>query len=157
MIKINASMVDRVIAAARASTRGRKNYNLHDNFDARLQRLLNAAEPGTYVRPHKHRDPHKVEVFVILTGKVAVLGFDDKGTVTEVAVLDARRGDFGVEIPPGTWHTFICLETGSVLFEAKPGPYDPAKDKLFPAWAPEEGTAEGSGYVQNLVRNLELI
>jgi len=54
-------------------------------------------------------------------------------------VLSAGGPTFGIETEPGTWHSFAGLEPGSVLFELKPGPYDPAADKDFAAWAPPEG------------------
>jgi cupin fold WbuC family metalloprotein len=31
----------------------------------------------------------------------------------------------GIQVPVGQYHTCVCLEDGSVIFEAKNGPYEP--------------------------------
>ena len=65
MIKITQNLLDQIILQAKQSPRKRINYNLHTSDDAMLQRLLNALEPGTYIRPHKHETPPKHEVFTV--------------------------------------------------------------------------------------------
>ena len=44
-------------------------------FDEHVQRMLNAVEPGSYVRPHRHVNPVKPEAFVVLRGSVLVVRF----------------------------------------------------------------------------------
>ena len=44
---INKQLLDQVSQQAKESPRLRMNYNLHDELDAKAQRLLNALEPGT--------------------------------------------------------------------------------------------------------------
>ena len=39
--------------------------------------------------------------------------------------LDPLKGAYGVNIPKGTWHTIEVLESGTVIFEVKDGPYAP--------------------------------
>ena len=39
---------------AKQSPRLRMNYNFHSELEDPVQRLCNAMEPGTYVRPHRH-------------------------------------------------------------------------------------------------------
>ncbi len=41
------------------------------------------------------------------------------------------------------------LET--VLFEVKPGPFDPKTDKEFAPWAPAEGSAEDEMFMSQLL------
>lgn len=124
---------------AAASERLRRNLNLHEAYDEPVQRLCNAMEPGTYVRPHRHSEPGKWELFIVLSGSLAVLGFSAQGEVTERVELSATGPVLGIEIPPGTWHTLISLAPGTVAFEVKPGPYAPLQDKDFASWAPDEG------------------
>lgn len=149
MIKITDDLIKSVSDKAKASPRRRINYNFHQSYDDTLQRLLNAAEPGTYIQPHKHEDPDKTEVFIILKGSVVVVEFDDKGNVIDHVILNTEKSGANtaraVEIPPGAWHTFITLKAGSVLYEAKDGPYRQAVDKNFAPWAPKEG---GEGCAQ---------
>jgi cupin fold WbuC family metalloprotein len=126
-------------AEAAASVRRRKNLNLHTELTDPVQRLCNAFEPGTYVRPHRHPDANRWELFVALTGSAVVLTFEDDGTVCERLILSAAGPSIGVEIPAGTWHTLASGAAGTVLFEVKPGPYEPLTDKDFARWAPAEG------------------
>lgn len=49
---------------ANVSPRKRKNYNFHETPEDSIQRMLNALHPDTYIRPHKHENPDKREVFV---------------------------------------------------------------------------------------------
>lgn len=126
-------------ARAAASPRRRQNLNLHPALADPVQRMLNAFEPGTYVRPHRHAEPGRWELFLALAGSVAVLSFDEAGRVTGRLTLAAGGPTLGVEVPPGTWHGVVALEAGTVLFESKPGPYRALTDKDFAPWAPPEG------------------
>ncbi len=152
--KIDIHTIEQLNVEARQAQRLRKNFNYHESFDDPINRMLNAVEPGSYVRPHKHENPDKREVFLLLQGKMAVVFFDDEGNITEHVVLDNKK-NFGVEIPPSVWHTIIALEPGTVVYEIKDGPYVPADDKNFAPWAPKEGDAKCSGYFQNLLDNLD--
>jgi len=125
-------------AEARANARLRKNFNLHSRLDDPVQRLLNALEPGTYVRPHRHVAPAKWELMSILAGRAVLLVFDDDGIVQERIELDSATPV--VEVPPATWHALAALETGTVLLEIKAGPYVPAAPGDFATWAPAEGS-----------------
>jgi cupin fold WbuC family metalloprotein len=145
MIPIDRASIGHLVAKARLSKRGRLNLNFHPHDSDPLQRLLNAIEPGSYIQPHKHQDPDKTEAFIILQGRLAVVVFDDAGQITGHIILDPSDGTFGVEIPPRTWHMILALTTGTVVYEVKNGPYNPADDKKFAEWAPAEtdtGTAE---------------
>lgn len=147
---IEQKTIDMVVDEARVSSRKRKNFNYHEHLSDPINRMLNALEPGTYVQPHKHEDPDKREVFVILTGRMGVFIFDDHGKVIETAILDRDAGVYGIEIPPGTWHAVVSLAPGSVVYEVKDGPYEPLNDKNFAAWAPKEGAPEAAAYLASL-------
>jgi cupin fold WbuC family metalloprotein len=129
-------------ARAAGSPRLRANHNLHPILADPVQRFLNAMEPGTYVRPHRHSDPERWELFLALSGSAVILTFDGLGRVVERAEVAERGSVRGVEVPAGVWHAVACLEAGTVLFELKPGPYVPASDKDFASWAPAEGQPE---------------
>lgn len=120
---INKERLDAVTAAAQASERLRMNYNYHDDLEAPAQRLLNALEPGTLLPIHRHH--HSAETYLLLRGKIEVLYYNDQKELTERVTLDPLEGSYGVHIPIGQWHTLEVLESGSVLFEVKDGPYTP--------------------------------
>jgi cupin fold WbuC family metalloprotein len=139
MIHIDEALIENLIGQARSSARKRKNLNFHSVATDPLHRMLHGMEPETYVQPHKHEDPDKREAFIILKGKVAAVQYTDDGEVCDYSILDASAGNYGIEIEPRTWHNLIALESGSVVYEVKDGPWDPADDKFFAAWAPKEG------------------
>ncbi len=130
-----------LIREARNAPRRRKNFNLHPTLADPVQRLLNAFEPGTYVRPHRHGDPGKWELFVILQGRAVALSFDATGIVQERHELAPTGAVQVIEIAAGTWHTLVALESGTVLLEVKPCPYAPAGPRDFAPWAPPEGSS----------------
>lgn len=137
--------LDDLCQAARQSVRGRKNYNLHDDLADPIQRLFNALEPGTYVRPHCH-DGGRWEVFVLLRGSCAVLIFDGEGRVARRIEMHPQACPV-VEIPGGSIHSIIAMEAGSLIFEIKPGPYQPVQDKDFASFAPPEGDPAAADFL----------
>lgn len=148
---INNKLIEDVVAEAKKSSRRRKNYNFHESLDANVQRMLNAIEPGTYVQPHKHENPDKVEAFLILKGKALVAEFNDNGDITSFSIVSPSDGVYGTEIAPCTWHCIISLEPGTVVYEVKDGPYSPIDDKNFATWAPKEGENNCAEYLQSVL------
>ena len=71
-------------------------------------------------------------------------------------VVDATAGNFGVELSPRTWHTFVSLRSGTVLYEVKEGPYVVDADKVFAEWAPVEGGDDANAYVEGILARLGL-
>jgi cupin fold WbuC family metalloprotein len=156
MIKITDAFLDTTSRQAQQSSRRRMNYNFHPNHEASLHRMLNAMEPGTYVQPHKHENPDKFEVFLVLRGRFVVFTFDDAGIITDHIILDAHAGNYGVEIPERTYHTLVSLEQDSVAYEVKAGPYNLLTAKNFAPWAPPEGDSGAKNYLQNLLAHVGL-
>lgn len=156
MKNISSDLLDTVIQQAKASTRLRKNYNFHETAEDTLHRMLNALEPDTYVQPHMHKNPDKREAFVILRGRALVITFDDNGTITRRSVIKPGGENLGVEIPAGEYHTIIALETGTVVYEVKDGPYKVSDDKNFAPWAPAEGDADAQEYLQGLINEVSV-
>src|SRR3990172_7922439 len=72
MLSITNDDLNDLTRAARAAGRRRMNRNLHPALTDQVQRLLNAFEPGTYVRPHRH-DAGRWELFLILRGRALLL------------------------------------------------------------------------------------
>ena len=120
---IDKQLLDDVSRQAQKSDRLRKNYNFHQSLEDKCHRFLNAVEPGTKVEIHRH--PTKDESFVLLRGKVRVNTYNDDGTVAESVLLCPEEGLYGVDIPKNVWHNVECLESGSVFFECKEGPFVP--------------------------------
>lgn len=124
---INERLLNVLRDKAKKNDRLRMNYNFHQSLDEKCHRMLNAVEPGTKVPIHRH--PTKDESFVILRGKVRSTTYNDDGSVLESVVLCQEDGVYGVNIPKGIWHKLESLETGSVIFECKEGPFVPHEEE----------------------------
>ena len=142
---ITLALLSEVAGEARRSPRKRQNYNFHEMADT-VHRLLNSLEPGTYIRPHRHLNREKTETAIAVAGRIGVIFFADDGERQDWRVIAPSSEVCGVEVPPGTWHTFVALEPGSVFFEVKAGPYHPPADDELAPWAPPEGAPEAAAF-----------
>lgn len=156
MIRIDTALLNALSRKATHSSRKRKNHNFHSDMEDPLQRMLNAIEPGSYIRPHKHENPDKREAFLIIRGRLLLLEFDDSGALTDHILLDPGGKNHGAEIAPGRWHSMIALEEGTVVFELKDGPYDPETDKKFAGWSPPEGAPGSADFIEGIGKTLNL-
>jgi len=144
---ISAQLFTDLSARAAASARLRANHNLHSSLADPTQRLLNAMEPGTYVRPHHHLDPPRWEVFLCLRGGAVVLTFEDDGTVSERVEIEEGGSSVAVELEARPWHSLVPTEPGSVFLELKPGPYTPLDEHDFAPWAPQENDPRVGAFI----------
>ena len=118
---IDTQLLDKVSSEAKSLPRLRMNYNFHQSLEDKCHRMLNAVEPGTEIPIHRH--PTKDESFVVLRGKVRSTTYNDDGSVIQSVMLCAEEGRYSVDIPKGVWHKMESLESGSVVFECKEGPF----------------------------------
>lgn len=118
---IDKALLDEVSLMAKDSPRLRMNFNFHQSLDEKCHRFLNAVEPGTEVPIHRH--PTKDETFVLLKGRVRVTTHNDDGSIIDDVILCPEEGMYGVNITKGVWHKLESLESGSVVFECKEGPF----------------------------------
>ena len=148
MKQVSATLLATLSETARASARLRSNHNLHPTLDAPVQRLAIAMEPDTYVRPHRHMQSW--ELLIPLSGSFLLTVFDEAGQITERHFLGGVDGLSAIEFPADTWHTVTSLETGSVIFEVKEGPYLPVQPADLAAWSAAEGTPEAAAFVRQM-------
>lgn len=137
---------------AQTNPRRREILALHRGNADRLQRMLNAIQPGSYVRPHRHASDPKAELLILLSGAMAFMSFLDDGTpdTRNCVFLHQTKGALAVDCREGIWHTFFALEPDTVVCEAKVGPYNPAVDKEFAPWAPPENDPSAHRYLAAL-------
>ena len=120
---IDKEVLDNLSAQAKASPRLRMNMDLRNSAADQSQRMLNVLEPGTVMPIHRHRTSS--ETVVIIRGKIQWVFYVDDGNETERVTLDANGELRCLNVEKGRWHSLECLESGSVLFECKDGPYAP--------------------------------
>lgn len=145
------ALLDSAVAYARESPRRRVIAPFHRDPAELLHRMLNAVQPDSYVRPHRHLDPPKAEAWIVLRGSLLFFTFHDDGRVHERCVLRAAGPAFGVDLVPGVFHSFIALEPDTVIYEVKNGPYRAHDDKAFAPWAPAEGSPQVRAYMAELL------
>jgi cupin fold WbuC family metalloprotein len=148
-IPMTVELIDEALEHSRQSPRGRIILPLHKSAKAAMSRMLNAIQPGSYIRPHRHA-ADRAESVVVLRGAILFLVFSSDGQVTEHYRLAAGSDMPGIDFEGGVWHSFLALEPDTVLFEVKAGPYDAATDKEFAPWAPEEGSEGGGDFLDKL-------
>ncbi len=145
----------RLISQAKNNSRGRQHCNIHHSYGEPCQRLFNAIEPGSCIRPRRHTTDPKEELLVVIRCKMTLFTFDDSGKVARMVPLVAGAVNYstsmGVEVSSDVWHTVKALESGRILLEVKAGPFDPSQPKDLPPWAPEEGTIPAKDYLDLLV------
>ncbi len=147
---ITKDLLAQVSAEARQNPRLRKNYNFHPSDESRSHRLLNAIEPESYIRPHRHLDPEKDETFILMSGRLGIIVFSDDGEVLEAVLLSQASGNLAVDVPHGVYHTAISLESGTLFFEAKAGPYLLLNEAETSPWAPEENSPQAQTFLARL-------
>ena len=120
---LDGSVLDDLTERAKNSPRLRMNLDLRNGPEDLSQRMLNALEPGTVLPIHRHHDSS--ETVVIVRGKIQWVFYDENGNETERVVLDADGDPRMLNVEKDRWHSLECLESGSVLYESKDGPYHP--------------------------------
>ena len=121
---ITEAILDELSARAKTSERMRYNLDLRNSTNDQSQRMLNALEPGTVMPIHRHKDSS--ETCICIRGHFEEYFYDEDGNLTDT--IDMLPGGVVLNIEKGQWHSLKCLESGTVLFEAKDGPYHPLEE-----------------------------
>jgi cupin fold WbuC family metalloprotein len=87
---------------------------------------------------------------IIVRGRLGIAFFDDCGKVVQAAILSPDGDAVGVNILHGEFHTVVSLESGTVFFESKAGPYRALTNEERAPWAPGEGSDESAAYLAEL-------
>ena len=125
---ITKEILDELSVKAKASERLRANLDLRNSPEDLSQRMLNALEPGIVMPIHRHKGSS--ETCVCIRGHFEEYFYDENGNLTET--IDMVPGGSVLNIEKGQWHSLKCLESGTILLEAKDDPYRPlTPDELF--------------------------
>ena len=143
-MKLDDKLFDEILLRAQESPRRRMNFDLRTQameipgqagndvdetgskgWRDQSQRMLNVLMADTVIPIHRHTDTS--ETVVVCRGKVREEFYDAEGNKTAEFVLQAGGECPGIQVPMGQYHTLVCLEDGSVIFEAKDGAYDPER------------------------------
>lgn len=122
---IDADILNDLTARAQESPRLRINYDLRNSAEDHSQRMLNALEPGTVMPIHRHKNTS--ETIVCVRGHFEEYLYDEAGNLTDT--IDMVPGGVILNIEAGQWHSLKCLESGTILLEAKDGKYEPLTEE----------------------------
>ena len=134
---LDNKLFDEILEKAQSSPRRRMNYDLRtqaripgltvedvaDGWADMSQRMLNVLMTDTVIPIHRHTETS--ETVIVCRGKVREEFYDAEGNKTAEFVMEAGGECPGIQVPMGQYHTLVCLEDGSVIFEAKDRAYDP--------------------------------
>lgn len=125
---IDKAILDNLTEQAKNNPRLRQNLDLRNSAEDLSQRMLNALEPGTIMPIHRHKGSS--ETCVCVRGHFEEYFYDAEGNMTET--IDMVPGGTVLNIEKGQWHSLRCLESGTILLEAKDGAYRPLdEDEIF--------------------------
>ena len=128
---IDKKILDELTAKAKENPRLRCNLDMRNSAEDQSQRMLNALEPGTVMPIHRHKGSS--ETCICIRGHFGYTetrsdGTPDPKSFGIIETIDMYPGGPILNIEKGQWHSLKCLESGTVLFEAKDGPYEPLQD-----------------------------
>ena len=121
---IDKELLDGLSEQARNNPRLRQAMDLRNSPDDLSQRMLNALEPGTVMPIHRHLGSN--ETCVCIRGHFEEYFYDENGNLIET--IDMVPGGVVLNIEKGQWHNLKCLESGTILLEAKDGAYRPLQE-----------------------------
>jgi len=151
---LTLNMVGNLLSMSRENPRRRMLQKLHKSHGAGVHRMFNAMQPGTYVTPHRHLQPAKDETILVVAGSMLFIRFTDDGEIESQTLLQPGTENFGIDVAPHVYHTYIVLKPDTLIFEVKDGPYESDTDKDFPDWAPREGSEEADQYLLEMIKGL---
>ena len=118
---IRQEILDDLTSKAKTSERLRVNLDLRNSQEDQSQRMLNALEPGTEIPIHRHKGSS--ETCICIRGHFEEYFYDNEGNLTDT--VDMVPSGAVLNIEAGQWHSLKCLESGTILLEAKDGSYRP--------------------------------
>lgn len=121
---VDKKILDELSSKAKENPRLRQSLDLRNSPEDLSQRMLNALEPGTVMPIHRHKGSS--ETCICIRGHFEEYFYDENGNLTET--IDMVPGGIVLNIEKGQWHSLKCLESGTVLLEAKDGPYHPLEE-----------------------------
>lgn len=133
---VDKALLDELILKAKNNPRLRQSLDLRNSCEDLSQRMLNALEPGTLMPIHRHKESSETCVCIrghfeeYLYGYTETRsdGTPDPNSFGIVETIDMYPGGPILNIEKGQWHSLKCLESGTVLFEAKDGAYRPLEE-----------------------------
>lgn len=120
-------MLDDLSAQARVNPRLRQSLDLRTTSEDHSQRMLNALELGTVMPIHRHRNSS--ETMVVIRGSLMEYFFNEDGELIHKFLMRPNCDNTIIQIEKSQRHSFTCLESDTIIFEAKDGVYEPLSEQ----------------------------
>tara|TARA_B110000503_G_C6999845_1_gene351056 strand:+ start:17 stop:502 length:486 start_codon:yes stop_codon:yes gene_type:complete len=130
------------------SERSRSPKIVHSKGDY-VNKVFNFILFESYMQPHQHPGPEKIEKMHLIQGSFALIFFDNIGKIAKIHILEEDKNKF-ISVPAFTWHTYVMLSDEVIIYEEMDGFYNPNTWKKMASWAPKENTREAIIYLKEL-------
>ena len=150
ILELKAPEIEHFFNLAGNSKRRRHAKILHASGDE-FNKVFNFMHHDSYMQPHLHPGPEKIEKIYIVYGKISVLYFNERGVCIECTILEKGAIEC-IEVPAFTWHTYVIHSDRAMTYETMMGVYQPDTWKRMASWAPSEDQVDSQIYLQNLVK-----
>lgn len=109
---------NKLIEESQNNSSSRSHLLFHDSIKDDIQQIAFCIQPETLIDVHKHLGG--TETIICLRGAMAVTVWNDKDS--EIFILNNQNPI--LKFNPKNWHTYTSLETNTIGFEIKEGPYN---------------------------------
>jgi cupin fold WbuC family metalloprotein len=142
IVEIDLDRIKMLKEAAENDPLKRARLCLHKSHNDRVQEMVIALCGSSYVRPHRHTD--KSEAFHIIEGELAVILFDNAGSITQIIRMGQAHGHytFMYRLNDNIWHTVVPLSETVVFHESASGPFVEGEGE-FAEWSPDYQDTKG--------------
>ena len=148
ILEVGDDWLSRLKIEARQSPTRRARLCLHCDNQDKVHEMLIVFCRDSLMRPHRHNN--KSESFHVIEGRLAVVIFDDAGTVIDRIEM-APQGNgkaFMYRLSSTAWHTVVPQSEYVAIHETTAGPFV-ANESDYAPWAPETGPAL-QAYIESL-------
>ena len=154
VVWISRSEIDFLQGVAAKSSSRKARVLLHGSSDEDLHEMLIVHSIGQYIQPHINLDSAKS--FVVLEGEMAVVLFNDVGTISNCVQLGVSNGAsaFLLRLDDPVFHTVVPISATVTFLETVKGPHMQTHYAPF-APAPND-TSESEKYMMWLMEELAI-
>ena len=131
---------NRLLFSAENSVRKRAHKVMHKSGSFE-NAVFNVMLAESYMTPHLHPGPEKIEHIHLVEGRIGIIYFNDDGNVEYTCILEQSMKILEV-VPAFTWHTYVILDKFSITYETMDGVYDPLTWKTLAPWATLEDSPD---------------
>ena len=89
-----------LVNEASQSHRLRAHANVHDSYADQCQKLFNAIQVDSYIRPHRHSLDPKDECLVAIKGLFGFIMFTEQGLIQSITLFGSEKYSEKLSIPP---------------------------------------------------------